>query len=95
MRVKIVLLLALLVVCLFIASISVAAPDQPAAFELSWWTIDGGGRTSSGGAYVLSGTIGQPDMHCASNGSYLITGGFWSGAMLRCHRVFLPLILKQ
>ncbi len=48
--------------------------------SISWWTIDGGGGTSTGGAYTLSGTIGQPD---ASNpmtgGAYTLTGGFWAG----------------
>ena len=29
-------------------------------FDLSWHTIDGGGGMSSGGDFVLRGTIGQP-----------------------------------
>ena len=35
----------------------------PAAgsYDLSWWTIDGGGGASSGGAYELAGTSGQPN----------------------------------
>jgi len=31
-----------------------------AQLAIQWSTIDGGGGTSSGGAYTLSGTIGQP-----------------------------------
>lgn len=94
MRIRIVIPLTLFIACLAAASVIVAAPDEPAAFELSWWTVDGGGGTSSGGSYVLSGTIGQPDAHCASGGSYLWTGGFWNGAAIHCHRVYLPVILK-
>ena len=30
-------------------------------FNLTWFTVDGGGGTSSGGDFVLSGTAGQPD----------------------------------
>lgn len=31
-----------------------------ANYKIVWHTIDGGGGTSSGGQYVLMGTIGQP-----------------------------------
>src|SRR5688572_32852239 len=49
-------------------------------FSIDWYTIDGGGGTSSGGAYTLSGTIGQPDAGTLAGGSYLLAGGFWGGA---------------
>jgi hypothetical protein len=32
-----------------------------AGFQLSWWTVDGGGGRSEGSGFVLSGTAGQPD----------------------------------
>ena len=32
-----------------------------ADYEISWHTIDGGGGTSTGGQYSLTGTIGQHD----------------------------------
>jgi hypothetical protein len=48
-------------------------------YSIDWFTIDGGGGTSSGGGYTLSGTIGQPDASAPmSGGSYSLTGGFWS-----------------
>ncbi|HEV8525829.1 MAG TPA: hypothetical protein VGQ71_15145 [Terriglobales bacterium] len=46
-------------------------------FSLGWFTIDGGGGTSGGGVYSVSGTIGQPDAGAMSGGSYTLTGGFW------------------
>lgn len=53
-----------------------------ADYEISWSTIDGGGGTSSGGQYVLTGTIGQPDAAWSSGGSYELLGGFWPGGPL-------------
>jgi hypothetical protein len=42
--------------------------------------VDGGGGTSTGGVYTLSGTIGQPDASAAmTGGAYTLTGGFWAG----------------
>jgi hypothetical protein len=53
-----------------------------AQFAIQWSTIDGGGGTSSGGAYTLSGTIGQPDAGTLSGGSYTLEGGFWPGLIV-------------
>ena len=53
-----------------------------AQYELSWYTIDGGGGTSSGGSYELTGTIGQPDAAWSSGGDYELLGGFWPGGPL-------------
>jgi hypothetical protein len=70
-----------------------AAPDIPAeSFSIPWWTVDNGGGTSQGGAYLLSGTIGQPDPVNSSGGIYLLKGGFWSG--LIDYRNFLPLLYR-
>lgn len=47
-------------------------------FSIDWHTIDGGGGTSTGGVYSVSGTIGQPDAGSTlTNGQYALTGGFW------------------
>jgi len=52
---------------------------QAQNFSLDWSTIDGGGGTSTGGVYYVTGTIGQPDASNAmSGGNYSLTGGFWS-----------------
>ncbi|HUA65288.1 MAG TPA: hypothetical protein VME24_05540 [Alphaproteobacteria bacterium] len=48
-------------------------------YSIGWYKIAGGGGTSSGGNYQLSGTIGQPDAGGPmSGGNYSITGGFWA-----------------
>jgi hypothetical protein len=49
-----------------------------AQYALDWHTIDGGGGTSTGGVYAVSGTIGQPDAGRMTGGPYAISGGFWS-----------------
>jgi hypothetical protein len=46
-------------------------------YTIDWYTIDGGGGTSTGGVYSVSGTIGQPDAGTMSGGSYVLQGGFW------------------
>jgi hypothetical protein len=45
--------------------------------SIDWSTIDGGGGTSTGGVYTVSGTIGQPDAGMMSGGSFTVRGGFW------------------
>jgi hypothetical protein len=48
-------------------------------YSINWHTIDGGGGTSTGGVYSVSGTIGQPDARATmANGQFSVTGGFWA-----------------
>ncbi len=56
---------------------SAGVPPNP--FAIDWFTIDGGGGTSSsaGGEFSVSGTIGQPDPGTASGGPFSLQGGFW------------------
>jgi hypothetical protein len=53
-------------------------PRLSAQYAIDWFTIDGGGGTSTGGVYAVSGTIGQPDAGVLSGGGYSLAGGFWS-----------------
>ena len=64
-------------------------------YDLSWWTVDGGGGTfSTGGAYTLGGTNGQPDAGLLTGGTYTLSGGFWGGGELAglSIRVYLPYV---
>ena len=47
-------------------------------YSIDWFTIDGGGGTSTGGVFSISGTIGQPDAGRMSGGNFTVEGGFWS-----------------
>lgn len=51
-------------------------------YTIDWSTIDGGGGKSSGGQYVLTGTIAQPDAAYSAGGSHEWLGGFWPGGPL-------------
>jgi len=49
-------------------------------YAINWSSVDGGGGTSTGGVYTVSGTIGQPDASAVTmtGGNYALTGGFWT-----------------
>ena len=59
-----------------LASVSGAAA-QAQNYAIDWLTIDGGGGSSTGGIYSVSGTIGQPDAGRMSGGNFTLDGGFW------------------
>jgi len=46
-------------------------------YAIDWWTVDGGGGTSTGSVYSVSGTIGQPDAGELRGGTFSLVGGFW------------------
>lgn len=70
------LLLWALLPLLLVPALALAQSGGP--YDLSWSTVDGGGYTfSTGGAYTLGGTAGQPDAGALSGGSYALSGGFW------------------
>jgi hypothetical protein len=49
-----------------------------AQYSVDWSTIDGGGGTSTGGVYSITGTIGQPDAGATMiGGNFSLDGGFW------------------
>jgi hypothetical protein len=48
-------------------------------YSINWFKVAGGGGTSAGGTYQVSGTIGQHDAGGPmTGGNYSLTGGFWS-----------------
>ena len=49
------------------------------SYSIDWYKIAGGGGSSTGGQYVVSGTIGQHDAGGPmTGGNYSLVGGFWS-----------------
>lgn len=46
-------------------------------FAVDWSTVDGGGGSSTGGVFSVTGTIGQPDAGTMSGGNFTLHGGFW------------------
>ena len=52
---------------------------QGQSYSIDWYKVSGGGGTSTGETYQVSGTIGQPDASGAmTGGNYSLTGGFWA-----------------
>jgi hypothetical protein len=72
------------------------SPSYPTAgYELSWWTVDGGGHTQlSAGGYALGGTVGQPDAGVLAGPGYTLVGGFWGGAAPE-YLVYLPAVVRN
>jgi hypothetical protein len=67
----------LLLFCLLTSSFCLRAVGQQ--YSINWFKVAGGGGTSTGGAYQVSGTIGQHDAGGPmTNGQYSLIGGFWS-----------------
>ena len=62
------------ILAITVVATAIAAVAQ---YSLDWSTVDGGGGTSTGGVYAVSGTIGQPDAGSMSGGNFTLDGGFW------------------
>ena len=91
MRDKWIIPSAALVVAVLLGSTAIAATQ---AYDLDWWTVDGGGGALSGGVYSLGATIGQPDAGSLSGGDFTLAGGYWSEAVsvATVRELYLPLV---
>jgi hypothetical protein len=64
---------------LFTTGLALATRALAQSYSIDWFTIDGGGGTSTSGVFSVSGTIGQPDAGGPmAGGNFSLTGGFWS-----------------
>jgi hypothetical protein len=71
--------LALLTFCFILLHSSFCLQASGQQYSIDWYKIAGGGGTSTGGVYSVSGTIGQHDAGGPmTGGSYSLTGGFWA-----------------
>ena len=96
MNKRLILILISIALCFFVVSGFTRAESMGGGYELSWYTLDGGGTMPggrTGGSYSLGGTIGQPDAGTLSGGGYTLNGGFWGGAALN-YSIYLPLVVK-
>ncbi|HKW30089.1 MAG TPA: hypothetical protein VJT54_12190 [Verrucomicrobiae bacterium] len=67
-----------LILFCFLAS-GFCLPAVAQQYSIDWYKVAGGGGTSTGGTYSVSGTIGQHDAGGPmSGGNYSLTGGFWA-----------------
>ena len=64
-------------IALLLPALASIASSQ--SYSIDWYKIAGGGGTSAGGVYSVTGTIGQHDAGGAMvGGNFSVTGGFWS-----------------
>jgi hypothetical protein len=91
---KSMLIVLSLLACLLLA-VQAAHAAAPAAYTLNWWTVDGGGGTSQGGTYALSGTVGQAEPGSLYGDVYSLAGGFWATLQAVLEKMFLPLVLRH
>ena len=92
-----ILALGIIVVLVLLASVTIIALAAD-GFEISWWTVDGGGgnSTSAGDSYTLSGTLGQYDAGAQlSGGEFTLQGGFWSGSGTTKNYLYLPVLSRK
>jgi hypothetical protein len=95
-------LLAALLVLLLMSGIGAAQSSRhstapEAEYDLSWWTVDGGGGTLTNGNYSLSGTVGQAEAGAALVSSgYTLIGGYWYGAgeEIQRYEIYLPSVIR-
>lgn len=97
-----VLIMMIGLMLLISAIIQAQERDQPmllgANYDMPWWTIDGGGGTSTSDTFSVSGTIGQPDAGLIAGGTYLVSGGFWNneGALQGfLYSAYLPTVMNN
>ena len=75
---------------------SVVLAQSGDGYDLTWWTVDGGGVGAGlPGPYSLGGTIGQADAETLAGGGYTLVGGFWHGGGVSGQYIYLPLVLRD
>ena len=77
------------IVAAAVSAVITVAAAPGAEVSCDWWSIDAGGGTSSGGAFVLQGTIGQVDAMAESGGAmtggaFVLAGGYWTIELDTC-----------
>jgi len=81
------------------ALLSTGASESPSEdYDLTWWTVDGGGGAVSGSGYRLTGTAGQVDAAAPlTGGGYTLYSGFWAGGAIGAGQphIYLPLVMRN
>jgi hypothetical protein len=92
---KIGLFVVLIAIVVSLITTAVVLAQAGGTYDLGWWSIDGGGGASNGGAYSVMDTLGQSDASPPTSGDgqrYSLTDGFWQ-ARSTGSRVYLPTII--
>ncbi|MCC7366578.1 MAG: hypothetical protein IT303_19630 [Dehalococcoidia bacterium] len=87
------LLMAVAALAVALASVT-AVFAQAAGWDLSWYTLSGGGGKSSGGTYDVYGSIGQSIVGQASGGVFTLDAGHLGGGQEKYKR-FIPAVASD
>ena len=83
------------VIVFSLATVTLASAQSGGNYDLTRLVVSSGAGRSSGGAYSLSATVGQPEAGAAqSGGDYNLGGGFWGGSEVPPEKIYLPLLVK-
>jgi hypothetical protein len=90
----------LILTAMLLVSVTLVSAQTGGGYNLSWWTVDGGGATfGEGSGYALGGTIGQPDAGVLEGGGYTLVGGFWGGGAAAepgpDNFIYLPVVVRN
>ncbi len=81
----------LLLLVVLMVSVVTAVTDD---YDLTWFTVDGGGGVSSSSTYILMGSIGQVDAGLSGYGEFSLSGGFLRQKTFSNHKIFLPAVIR-
>jgi hypothetical protein len=83
------------VIALLLGTVTLVSAQSGGGYELSRVVVSSGTGRSSGGAYNLTTTLGQPEAGTTqSGGNYNLGGGFWGGNQAPPGKIYLPLVMK-
>jgi len=71
-----------------VLGVSMVAAQAGGNYSVTWFGLPGGGGTSSGGSYSVTGAIGQPFASQAIGSTYTVQTGFFGGGGQR-FRLFI------
>ncbi len=81
----------ILAIALLLSGVVLAAGTD---YDVNRGTAAGGGGTSSGGAYALTGTTGQAAAGALAGGDFALGSGLWSQVSPVRERIYLPRLVR-
>ena len=72
-------------------------PAADGAYEVSWYSVAGGGGPLAGDGYTLGGTAGQAVAGVIAGEGYTLASGFSAGGVVTPpgQPIYLPLVVRS